>query len=208
MQNLQTKIMTLFLLLTCSWFLTAPVNAAGSGDPVALLQSIANNMINSLRQNQATIKSKPQVVYNLAYKYVVPYANMDEMSRRVLPPQVWNNATPAQREQFKKEFTRTLIRTYASALSSYKDQTVKFYPIRGGYEGKNTVEVNGKIESSERPAINVSYRLVKTGGSWQLFDLSVEGVAMLDSFRSQFSDILSQGNMQQLLQRMSSHNTR
>ncbi len=208
MQKIQTRIITLFLLLTCSWFTMMTANATSSSDPVAMLQSIANNMVNGLRQNQATIKSKPAVVYNLAYKYVVPYANLDEMSRRVLPPQVWNSATPAQRAEFKKEFTRILIRTYASALSSYKDQTVKFYPVRGGYQGKNSVEVNGKIESSDRPPINISYRLVRSGGSWRLFDLSVEGVAMLDSFRSQFSDILSQGNMQQLLQRMSSHNGR
>lgn len=49
---------------------------------------------------------------------------------------------------------------------------------------------------------------MRTGNSWRLFDMSVEGVSMLESFRSQFSDILAQGNMQQLLQRLSQHNTR
>ena len=80
--------------------------------------------------------------------------------------------------------------------------------MRGGYAGKSSVEVSGQIISSDRPPIQVMYRMVNRGGSWKLFDMSVEGVAMLDSFRSQFSDILSQGNMQQLLQRMSSHNNR
>lgn len=201
----QTKIFATLFLFISTIFVS--VNASAAGDPVALLQSIASNMIKGLKQNQATLKTKPQIVYNLAYKYVVPYANMNEMSRRVLPPQVWNSATPAQRAQFQKQFTRTLVRTYASALTNYNNQTIKFFPVRGGVQG-NTVEVRSQIESPDRPAISVSYRMVNQGGTWRLFDLSVEGVGMLDSFRSQFSDILSQGSMEQLLARMSSHNSR
>lgn len=206
MQQIRTKFLAALMILMCGWIYSA--SALAAGDPVNMLQNIANNMINGLKSNQATLKSKPQIVYNLAYKYVVPYADLNEMSRRVLPPQVWNSASPAEKARFQKEFTRTLIRTYASALSSYKDQTIKFYPVRGGYAGKSSVEVSGQIISSDRPPIQVMYRMVNRGGSWKLFDMSVEGVAMLDSFRSQFSDILSQGNMQQLLQRMSSHNNR
>lgn len=128
------------------------------------------------------------------------------MSRRVLPPQIWNSATPSQRMQFQKEFTTTLIRTYASALTSYQDQTVQFYPIRGGYQGLRTVEVRSEITGSETQPIQVTYRLMRVGSVWRLYDLSVEGVSMLESFRSQYAEILSSGSMEQLLQRMSQHN--
>ena len=98
-----------------------------------------------------------------------------------------------------------MIRTYASALTSYEDQTVQFYPIRGGYQGKRTVEVRSEIQGGNQP-IQVTYRLMRVGSVWRLYDLSVEGVSMLESFRSQFSDILSSGSMDQLLQRMVQHN--
>lgn len=179
---------------------------AYANDPVSMLQSVANNMISGLKANQATLKSKPQIVYSLAYKYVVPNSAISEMAKRVLPPQTWNSATPAQREQFQKQFTTTLIRTYASSLTAYKDQTVRFYPVRGG--SGNTVTVDSDILSSENQPIRVTYRLIRVGGSWKLIDLSVEGVSMLESFRAQYADILSQGSMDQLLQRMSSHNNR
>lgn len=205
MQHNIRKLFLSFLIFSFSWAFVAPANAAS--DPISLLQYIANNMIAGLKTQKATLKNNPSAVYALAYKYVVPYANLDEMSRRVLPPQTWNNATPAQRAEFKKEFTKTLIRTYASGLSSYQDQVVQFFPVRGGYAG-NTVEVQSQIVSSSRDPIRVTYRLVRTGNSWRLFDMSVEGVSMLESFRSQFSGILAQGNMQQLLQRLSQHNTR
>jgi phospholipid transport system substrate-binding protein len=137
----------------------------------------------------------------------VPYANLNEMSKRVLPPRIWNSATPAQRTQFQKLFTTTVIRTYASALTHYEDQTIRFYPVRGGVQG-GTVEVNSQILSSRNQPINATYRLVNTGSGWRLYDMSVEGVSMLSSFRAQFSDILAQGNMNTLLQRLSGHNTR
>jgi phospholipid transport system substrate-binding protein len=202
--NKQIFNIVLFLFTTLAWLNVAHAQS----DPVSMLQSVADNMIRGLKENQATLKSKPQIVYDLAHRYVVPNAALPEMSRRVLPPQTWNSATPAQREQFQKQFTTTLIRTYASSLTAYKDQTVKFYPIRGGYQGKNTVTVDSDIISSESQPIHVSYRLVRAGDSWKLIDMSVEGVSMLESFRAQYTDILSQGSMSQLLQRMTSHNNR
>ncbi len=202
---MRNKIQITFFILLISWF-SCLSYAAPQGDPVALLRYIADNMIAGLKANKATLRTKPQIVYNLAYKYVVPYADLTEMSKRVLPPQVWNQASSAQRAQFQREFTRTVVRTYASALTAYKDQTIEFYPVRGGSQG--TVEVNSVIKSSESDPIRVSYRLIRKGGAWKLYDMSVEGVDMLDSFRSQFSDILSQGDMNSLLQRLSGHNRR
>lgn len=201
------KLIFSFFIIMFSWMAFHASVASAQGDPVAMLKDAADHMIAGLKANKATLKTKPQIVYGLAYKYVVPHADLPEMSKRVLPPAIWNKATPAQRQQFQKQFTVTLIRTYASALSSYQDQSVQFYPIRGGATG-NVIEVNSDITSPENSSIRVSYQLIRTGGGWRLIDLSVEGVDMLDSFRSQFSDILSAGSMDELLKRMSSHNSR
>jgi len=196
-------IFSFFATLALGWMTI--VYAAPTGDPVSLLQYIANNMIDGLRANKATLKTKPGIVYNLAYKYVVPYANLNEMSKRVLPPRIWNGASDSQRREFEKLFTTTVIRTYASALTNYQDQTIKFFPVRGGGQ---TVEVHSQIISSQSEPINVTYRLVHTGNGWRLYDMSVEGVSMLGSFRAQFADILSQGDMNTLLSRLSGHNSR
>lgn len=176
------------------------------GNPVAMLQSIANQMISSLKQHKTTLKSNPRLVYSLAYRIIVPHANLDEMSKRVLPPSTWNNATAAQRSRFKQEFTNLLVHTYASALADYNDQTVEFYPVRGGYEGKSTVRVNSKIVRTDGPPIAVNYSLVLTSRGWMLYDMVVEGVSLLESFRSQFADKLSQGNMAELIQELARHN--
>jgi len=182
-------------------------SAYAASDPVALLNSVAQSMLNGLQKNQATLKSHPGIVYALAKKNIVPHAALDAMAMKVLPRNTWQQATTSERNAFKKGFTITLIRTYAAALASYQNETVKFFPVRGGYENKNMIDVNSDIVRNNGPAINVSYRLIKISGSWKLLDLTVEGISMLESFRSQFADQLRRGNMQELLRVLAQHNT-
>jgi phospholipid transport system substrate-binding protein len=191
-------------ILLCSYSLLVRADE----NPVTMLENTANQMIAALKQNKATLKNKPSLVYSIAQRIVVPHADLDEMSMRVLPPQIWNKATTGQRSLFKQEFTQLLVRTYASALADYSDQTVQFYPVRGGYQGKKTIMVNSKIVRSDGPSIPVNYRLTQKGTSWRLFDMSVEGISLLESFRSQFADKLSQGNIDKLIKDLKAHNRR
>ncbi len=183
--------------------------AWAAGDPVSVLKTVADEMIADLKSHQVTLKSDRQYVFSLAYRLVVPRVDVDEMARRVLPPQTWSQANPEQKAAFKRQFVALMVHTYASALASYKDQTVEFFPIRGGYEGKTTVEVNSQIISeSGAPPISVRYRLINTSGAWKLYDMSVEGISVLESFRSQFADLLSQGDITALTNRLAAHNGR
>lgn len=203
------KIFYLITLVVWLWGMNGLAWAnLPQNDPVLMLRSIADQMIAALKAHKATLKDHPSFVYSLANNIVVPHADLNETSKRVLPPKVWVEASNPERAEFKKEFTTLLIRTYASALATYKDQEVKFYPIRGGYANRATVEVNSDIVSNDNPAISVSYRLIRVGNQWRLFDMSVEGVSLIESFRSQFSDIVEGGNLRELLERMRNHNAR
>jgi len=199
------KIVSLIAIVFSFWGLFG-MAMASEGGPVDMLQTLADKMIANLKANKATLKTNPSLVYSLAYKIVVPHADLDEMSKRVLPPKTWNSATVGQRSQFESEFTTLLVRTYASALADYTDQSVRFYPVRGGYAGKNTVRVDSQIVRTDGPSINVNYRLVLRGTEWKLYDMTVEGVSLLESFRSQFADKLSQGNISNLISDLKQHN--
>jgi phospholipid transport system substrate-binding protein len=66
--------------------------------------------------------------------------------------------------------------------------------------------VASEIDSAENQPVHVTYRLIHVGGVWRLFDMSVEGVSLIESFRAQFADILTNGNMDTLLNRLATHN--
>ncbi len=197
------KLLTSFLIFISIAWTSA---YASDNDPVNMLQSLANNMISSLKSNQSSLKSNPGIVYSLAYKIVVPKADIGFMAKSVIPPQTWNNATSKQRAQFETEFTKLLVRTYASALKDYTSQTVKFFPVRGGYQGKTNITVSSQIIRTDGPSISVNYRLINSGNNWKLYDMSVEGVSIIESFRSQFAGKLSQGNMDNLIRDLVKHN--
>lgn len=187
------------LLISCLSLKTIAAN-----DPVSMLQSVANQMLNGLKQNRATLQGNPRVVYSLAQRILVPHADVAEMAKRVLPPRTWNSATPAQRAQFEREFSTLLIRTYGSALAQYTDQQVKFFPMRAS--GSSSVRVDSQIVRDNGPAISVTYQVIRRGGQWKVYDMTVEGVSILESFRSQFADQLSQGNIADLLRVIRKHN--
>ena len=206
MKKYLLSVTSFFLAGFVSLFLLAGT-AQAAEDPVNMLQSVADQMIASLKKNQVTLKENPSLVYSLANRIIVPHADLSEMSMRVLPPQTWNSASATQRREFAKEFTTLLVRTYASALAEYKNETVKFFPVRGGYEGKSTVRVNSQIVRSNGPSISVVYSLVAKSGQWRLYDMTVEGVSMLESFRSQFSDQLARGDITSLIKLLKDHNS-
>ncbi len=197
------KLLTLFFI-----FIFMQTAWANDGrDPTDMLQSLANRMIESLKANKTSLQTDPNKSYALAYKILVPHADIAEMSKRVLPPQVWNNATSNQRSRFESEFTKLLVRTYASALSDYDNQTVKIFPVRGGYQGKSIIAVSSQIIRSDGSPIGVNYSLVAKSSGWKVYDMTVEGVSLLESFRSQFADKLSQGSsIDNLINEIEKHN--
>lgn len=175
--------------------------------PVDMLQSTTDQMISALQANKATIKSNPNFVYGLARKILLPHIDAPTMARLALGPTGWSQATPTQQQQFVQEFTTLMIRTYSSALASYNDQKIQYAPMRGDYSTKKQVQVNSKIiQSGGGPAIPVVYRLVLRNNQWLVYDFSVDGISMVQSFRSQFTQQLQKNGMEGLLATINAHN--
>lgn len=94
-----------------------------------------------------------------------------------------------------------MIRTYATPLAEYTDEKIKFLPIRGSLENR-FLRVNSVIIRSNGQNIPLSYSLVSKNGNWKIYDLSVEGVSLLQSFRSQFAEALRNSSMQEIIRQL------
>ncbi len=185
-------------------FLCLFVSVALAQDPppLAMLQSTSQQMLNALKQNKANMKSNPSVIYHIVDRILLPHVDLDTMSRSVVGRTYWNQATPAQLAQFKKLFTHQVVQTYSTALQSYNNEQVKFSPMRAYSPGESRVQVQSTIVRANGQAIPVNYRLLNVGGSWKVYDFSVEGVSLVQSYQAQFADTLSQGGMTTLLSKM------
>lgn len=169
--------------------------------PVPMLESSAQQIIQTLKQNQASLKQNHQLVFQAIERYLLPCVDVDGMSRSVLGRTAWNKASSLEKKEFTQAFTQLVIRTYASPLAEYSGETVKFLPFKEVADARFT-RVNSIISRPNGQRIPLSYNLILKQGQWKVYDLSVEGVSLLQSFRSQFGQVLQHSSMQDLITQM------
>ena len=196
------KFYGLFSIL--SMLLTSTVLAT-SQDPVQFLKQRSENMIQALKQQHSALQKNPKLVLKIVNTHLIPYVDTNAMSQQVLGRSVWHDLSQQQRNAFSQAFIQLVIRTYASALSSYNDETIRFYPLRAGEANRPRVQVRSVIQREGR-RIPVDYWLLRRPQGWRVYDLSVEGISLLQSFKSQFSAKLSQKGFDAVLKKLKAHN--
>lgn len=183
-------------------------NALAVTSPVIMLNHTANQVIKQLQSNKTDLKKHPKLVYRIVNKTFLPHVDVVGMSRSVLNRTIWLKASATQRQTFTREFTKLVVRTYSRALADYTDEKVRFLPLRGDYQNKRFLSVASVIVRNGAPDIRLSYKLVRKGSQWKVYDMSVEGVSLLQSFRSQFAAQLEQGDFSRLIAQLIAHNKR
>lgn len=179
-------------------------SAFAIASPLPMLQAAANKMLVSLHENQSKL-STPQsgeIIAKIVDANLVPCIDVERMAGSVVGRQYWSAATPAQKKAFIQDFKQLVISTYSSALASYNDDVVEFYPLRGGYAGKSTVQVRSVVVRKSGQRIALNYNLMPVNDKWLVYDFTIEGVSMVQSYRAQFASTLAQGGMTELLKRL------
>ncbi len=192
------KVLKTILLVAC---MSLSQSMLAQSSPIPMLEEAANAIIATLKVNKNSLKTHPDIIYKAVETHLLPNVDVAGMSRSVLGRQAWLKATPAERTQFSKAFTRLVIRTYSSPLAQYSDETVQFLPLRGALNSR-FMRVNSVIVRSEGQNIPLSYSLVSKNGQWKIYDLSVEGVSLLQSFRSQFAQALQNSSISDVIRQM------
>lgn len=188
------------------FFVLFNLTAFAASAPLTMLQNTSDQAVAALKQNEATLKTNPRVVYQIINTIIVPHFDLQGMSRAVVSREAWMQASPEQRTQFTREFSTLLVRTYASALASYRNESVQFLPVRGD-EGGSRAQINSQIVRQGAPTISVNYRLALVGSNWKVYDFTVEGISLLESYRTQFADILAQGGgLNAVIAKLNQHN--
>lgn len=175
-------------------------------DPAEFVKGVSNEMLKTLQAQHAQLKGNPDKIVPIVNRLLVPYADVEEMSRAVMG-KYWNEATPAQRTRFEAEFTRLVVRTYAAAFEQYTNQTIEFgrtIPI--GTSG-DKAEVKTIIkQTGGAPPIPVNYRVLKKGDNWKVYDINVEGISLINSYKSQFAAQIAKMGIDNFINEMAKRN--
>jgi phospholipid transport system substrate-binding protein len=180
--------------------------AAQDPAPLVMIKDISNQMLHELDKHLGNLKNNDKLVYGLVDRIIVPHFDLTSMSRSVVGRDHWQQASSNTQQQFTKEFTHYVIRTYSSAIQSYDGETIKFFPIRG--EITDRVQIDSDLLLKNGPPIQMQYRLIEQGGRWLIYDFSVDGVSVIKNYNSQFTGTLRQGGLDKLVQELQKSNAR
>jgi phospholipid transport system substrate-binding protein len=128
-------------------------------------------------------------------KIVEPIFDYNLMAKLTLGRKYWPGLSEKNRERFVDLFVARLKTSYIDKLSLYTDEKVAYEtPVQEGIKIQIPTSV---ISKNNR--IAMMYKLYKSPDSWKIYDIEIEGVSLISTYRSQFYDILSKGTIDDLL---------
>ncbi|MGH7411882.1 MAG: MlaC/ttg2D family ABC transporter substrate-binding protein, partial [Candidatus Methylomirabilis sp.] len=131
-------------------------------------------------------------------KVVLERFGFTEMSKRSLG-QYWNERTPEQRTEFVRLYTDLLERSYIDRVDGYRGEHVVY---QGESVDGNYSEVRSKILTKKSQEVSIVYRLLMNGSNWEVYDVIIEGVSLVNNYRTQFSKIIRTSSYEGLVKKM------
>ena len=129
---------------------------------------------------------------------VTPMFDFELMAKLSLGKKYWPDLSQEQKERFTELFIERLRQSYLDKLTAYTDEKVVY---ESPVEAKKKVHVPTQLISKGNN-ISMLYKLYPSSDSWKIYDIEIEGVSIIRSYRSQFSEILQKGTFDDLLKKM------
>ncbi|PCJ86855.1 MAG: toluene tolerance protein [Thiotrichaceae bacterium] len=191
------KLFCTALLLVGSQAVTAAEANQETESPVALLERTSTEVINILRKDHDLLVKEPARVYKLMDDYILPHLDDVTMAKLALGKN-WRNASKQQKLDFIDEFRNLLIRTYSKSLLEFQDQTIKFFPLKLAADARKTT-VKAEVIQPGGPSIPLAYRMRLKNNAWKVYDIKVDGISLVTSYRGTFTQEIRKSGIDGLL---------
>lgn len=193
-------------IILASLFCISSVAHADVTTPDGLIESTVQEVIQLIKQDKDIRAGDRQKILALVDAKVLPHFDFERMTQLAVG-KYWRQASPAQKQELVVEFRNMLVRTYTKVFTVYQDQTVEVKPLKSYQGDASNATVNTLINKPGAQSIPVDYELRKSDQGWKVFDITVEGVSMVMSYRGTFSSQIQQVGIDGLIKTMANKNT-
>jgi phospholipid transport system substrate-binding protein len=197
--------MKLLLKVVAGLFCLVAVARAEVVAPDALIKNTAQDVLAIVKQDKDIQSGDQKKVLALVEEKVLPHFDFERMTRLAVGKS-WRTATPEQKKALVTEFRNMLVRTYTKAFTVYRDQTIEVKPLKVAPDATEVTVKTAIIKPGAQP-IPVDYEMGKTADGWKAFDLSIEGVSMVTSYRGTFATQIQQGGIDGLIKTLADKNS-
>lgn len=183
----------------------APAKPDAKAEPQVFVEQVARQAMDVLKADPQLKQGNIARVNAVIDEYLLPYVNF-EKTTRLAAGRHWREATPAQRQALVDEFRGTLVRTYSGAFREVDPSLdFKMMPFRGDANADDVVVRTQVVQNGMQPAL-VDYRLERTPEGWRVYDISVEGIWLIQNYRNQFATVIQRSGIDGLIQELRSRN--
>lgn len=194
-----------FLSTVLPFFFIGPA-LAQELSPEQLVQKITNDVLAAVKSDKQLAAGDKDKAVKLAEEKVLPYIDFDYATRLAVG-RSWRQASPEQHQRLVREFRNMLVRTYTNSISAYEGQTLKVLPSRGKDDNsadESTVRTQF-VRSGGQP-LPIDFQMHKAGNAWKVYDIVVEGVSLVLTYRSEFDAIVKQQGIDGLIKALAQKN--
>ena len=188
-----------FLKSMLIFFLVFGMTLPGlAGEPTDQIKQTTDKILSIITNPALKPPSKTAEREKLIRQAVDERFDWEEMARRALATH-WAKRTLEERKEFVRLFADLLERTYKKKVEDYSGEKVLY---EGETKDGDYATVKVKIVSKKNKDIPVEYRLKKEGNDWFVYDVSIEGVSLVNNYRTQFNSIIVQSSYENLIKRL------
>jgi len=160
-------------------------------------------LIDVLKTQGDRIKNDKAFLDEQIGKYVVPHVDFNTMTKLAVGKS-WKQADEQQRVSLVSEFKALLLNTYTNALTEYSGESIDFEEFKPERRDDRAV-VRSTFKQANGNTVPVLYKLRDKEG-WLIYDIEVDQISLVTSYRSAFSSEIEKGGIEGLLQTMKDKN--
>jgi phospholipid transport system substrate-binding protein len=186
--------------LLSSLLLVSSPRLASAGEPQEKVRETVDAVLAVLQDKSLQGPENTEKRREKMRQAVFQRFGFEEMSQRALGPH-WQKRTPAEKKEFTALFGELLERSYINKIESYTGEQKVLYT-------KETIDKDGyasvrtEIVIKRDANVEVEYRLFRREGNWQVYDVVIEGVSLVNNYRTQFNNIVSQESYDALMKKL------
>ena len=165
--------------------------------PDQLARNTTQEVLAILKADKDIQSGNVKKAHELVEARVLPHFDFNRMTQLAVGKH-WNAATPQQKQALVKEFRALLVRTYATSLTEFSNQTVDFKPLNMRPEDAQ-VTVKTEIRQPGGKPIPIDYEMYKTDFGWKVYDVAIDGVSLVINYRSSFANTIRQSGIDGLI---------
>ncbi len=198
MKTVQTLLISLALL-------SLPlVTIAEEGvNPALPLEQQTQKVLEQLSANDGAVKNQPEALNALVNEMVLPMIDFQAMSKLTLSKN-WKKASKEKRAEFVDAYKGLLARTYTKSLTDFAGQKVVYYPERTKIDENYAKVYSEFVQGGGKPNHEVRYEMRLKDGDWLVYDVVIDGLSFIKSYRTSFSKEIKDTSLDALIARLRS----